>query len=263
MAYVRECELKDGTRRFTARYLGADGKYHEERGFASRREAEKAAAKREVDATRSDWASPAASRIPFSSYVEDSYWPTTAHLEISTRAAYRYYLDKHFLPRFGEISMRRISPPMIQTWVNDAAGGLSARSVVKYHALLHKIFSRAVIDRAVPVNPCTHTALAKAVRQPRRIITVEQFDKILANIPAWYRTMVLLAVETGLRWGELIALRPADVDLKHGVVLVRRTIVEVARKNSPNRPADDYQGPPEGRRPARRAHRERHLPATA
>jgi hypothetical protein len=55
--------------------------------------------------------------------------------------------------------MRRISPPMVQTWVTDAAGGLSARSVVKYHALLHKIFSRAVIDRVVPVNPCTHTAL--------------------------------------------------------------------------------------------------------
>jgi integrase len=45
--------------------------------------------------------------------------------------------------------------------------------------------------------------------------------------------MVLLAIETGLRWGELIALRPDDVDLKGGVVVVRRTIVEVARKNSP------------------------------
>lgn len=67
-----------------------------------------AAGKREVDATRGDWASPAASRITIKSYVEDNYWPTAAHLEVSTRAAYRYYLDKHFLPRFGDLPMRRM-----------------------------------------------------------------------------------------------------------------------------------------------------------
>jgi integrase len=85
----------------------------------------------------------------------------------------------------------------------------------------------------IPTNPCAHTALPKVVAQPKRIITVEQFDAILDNIPAVYQTMVLLAIETGLRWGELIALRPVDINLKTGEVTVRRTIVEVARKNSP------------------------------
>jgi integrase len=250
MAYVRQRRQKDGAVRFYARYLGADGRYHEEGGFPSKREAERAAARREVDAGRGDWASPTAGRQTFGEYVATHYWPTTAHLEISTRAAYRYYLDKHFLPRFGEISMRRIGPPMIQSWVNDATKtGLSARSVVKYHALLHKIFSRAVTDRIIPTNPCTHTALPKVVRQRKRIVTVEQFDAILTNIPARYRTMVLLAIETGLRWGELIALRPVDIDLHAGVITVRRVIGEVARKNSPtgermfvkNYPKDDEQ----------------------
>ena len=36
-----------------------------------------------------------------------------------------------------------------------------------------------------------------------------------------------------MRWGELVALRPIDIDLKSAVVTVRRTLVEVARKNSP------------------------------
>ncbi|MFL6241136.1 MAG: tyrosine-type recombinase/integrase [Actinomycetes bacterium] len=234
MAYVRKRAGKDGVTRFYARYLGADGKYHEEGGFASRRAAAKVADKRETDAIRGDWASPVAGRLSFTDYVEQHYWATTAHLEVSTRAAYRYYLDKHFLPRFGELSMRRIGPPLIQSWVNDAStNGLSARSVVKYHALLHKIFSRAVIDRVIPVNPCTHTALPKVVKQPKRIITVAQFEQILAKLPARYRMLVLLAIETGMRWGELIALRPIDIDLKAGIVTVRRTIVEVAKKNSP------------------------------
>jgi hypothetical protein len=198
MAYVREYRLKNGTRRFAARYLGPDGRYHEEKGHLTRRQAEKIANKREVDAVRGDWASPAAGRITFSSYVEESYWPTTAHLEVSTRAAYRYYLDKHFLPRFGNLPMRRIGPPLIQSWINDATtAGLSAASAVKYHALLHKIFGRAVIDHVIAANPCNHTALPKVIKSPKRIITVEEFDTILTEIPARYRLLVLLAIEPG------------------------------------------------------------------
>jgi len=250
MSYTRAKSLKDGTFRHYAAYLGADGRYHEEGGFKTEKEAAKKAAQLELDASRGDWASPIAGRTTFADYVAISYWPTTAHLEISTRTAYDYYLDKHFLPRFGTVSLRRISPAMIQTWVNDVtAGGLSPRSVVKYHALLHKIFARAVIDRAIAINPASHTALPKVVVKPKQIITAAQFDKILLQLPARYQMMVLLAIETGLRWGELIALRPCDIDMTTHIVLVRRTIGEVAKKHSPtgqriylkDHPKDDEQ----------------------
>ena len=250
MSYTRAKSMKDGTVRHYAAYLGADGRYHEEGGFKTEKEAAKKAAQLELDASRGDWASPIAGRTTFADYIAISYWPTTAHLEISTRTAYGYYLDKHFLPRFGTVSLRRISPAMIQTWVNDVtAGGLSPRSVVKYHALLHKIFARAVIDRAIAINPASHTALPKVVVKPKQIITAAQFDKILLQLPARYQMMVLLAIETGLRWGELIALRPCDIDMTTHIVLVRRTIGEVAKKHSPtgqriylkDHPKDDEQ----------------------
>jgi integrase len=235
MSYTRPKTLKNGTVRYYAAYLGADGRYHEEGGYKTEKEAAKIAAQRELEAARGDWASPMAGRTTFADYVTGYYWPTTEHLEVSTRTAYRYYLDKHFIPRFGKLPMRRISPSMIQAWVNDATrDGLSARSAVKYHALLHKIFNRAVVDRVIPVNPASHTALPKVVTKPKQIITAEQFEAILTKVPARYRTMVLLAIETGLRWGELIALRPCDIDLKTHVVLVCRTIGEVAKKHSPN-----------------------------
>jgi len=66
---------------------------------------------------------------------------------------------------------------------------------------------------------------------PVRLFT--PFLSMLANIPARYRTMVLLAIETGLRWGELISLRPCDIDVTARINTVRRTILEVAKKNSP------------------------------
>ena len=250
MSYTRAKTLKDGTVRHYAAYLGADGRYHEEGGFKTEKQAAKKAAQLELDASRGDWASPIAGRTTFADYVATSYWPTTAHLEVSTRTAYGYYLDKHFLPRFGTLPVRRISPAMIQAWVNDVtAGGLSPRSVVKYHALLHKILARAVIDRAIGINPASHTALPKVVVKPKQIITAAQFEQILHKLPARYQMMVLLAIETGLRWGELIALRPCDINMTTHIVLVRRTIGEVAKKHSPNgqriylkdHPKDDQQ----------------------
>jgi integrase len=101
----------------------------------------------------------------------------------------------------------------------------------------------------VPVNPCAHSALPKVVKKPKRTITAPQFEKILAGMPVRYRMLVLLDIETGMRWGELIALRPCDINFKTRTVTVRRTVVEVAKKNSPNRqrlfvkdyPKDDEQ----------------------
>lgn len=234
MAYARKKTMKDGSVRWYAAYLGADGRYHEEGGYSGKKEAERAAGRLERDAERGDWSSPVSGRMTFQRYVDEHYWPTAAHLEVSTRAAYRSYLDKHFLPCFGALAMKRISASHVQAWVNDAARGpLAPRSIVKYHAVLHKIFKRAVIDRVVPVNPCAHTELPVVVTKPKRIITAAQFDAILAGIPTRYRMLVLLAIETGMRWGELIALRPVDISFPTSTVLVRRTIVEVARKHSP------------------------------
>jgi integrase len=235
VAYARKKTLSDGSVRWYAAYLGTDGRYHEEGGFRSEREAERAAGRLERDSERGDFALPAKGRMTFDRYVELHYWPTTALLEASTRASYRSYLDKHFSPRFGHVQMRRISASHVQAWVNDAAAGgeLSARSITKYHAFLHKVFARAVIDRVVPVNPCAHSELPKVIAKPKRIVTPEEFDVILDALPVRYQTMVLLDIETGLRWGELIALRPVDIDFVGRNVIVRRVVVEVSKKNSP------------------------------
>ncbi len=233
MAHAKRRTLKNGSARYYARYLGSDGKWHEEGGYATKREAEKVAHHREVEAERGEWVDPTSSKMTFERFIASTYWPAAQRLEATTRAAYRSYLDKHFLPTFGHLPMRRISPGGVQNWVNGATEQLSPRSVVKYHTLLHAIFVMAVEHRVVAYNPCSHTRLPKVVKKPKRIITPDEFDALLAALPARHHTMVLLAIETGLRWGELIALRPGDVDFAAHTVHVRRTIVEVSKKISP------------------------------
>lgn len=233
VASAKKKTLKSGKVRWYAKYLGSDGEYHEEGGFNTEREARAVAARLEVEAQRGEWVAPTSSKMTFKRFVDNTYWPAAAHLEVTTRAGYKSYIDKHFEPTFGHLPMRRIGPANVQVWVNSVANTLSPRSVVKYHALLHTIFELAVQHRVVAYNPCAHTRLPKVVVKPKKIITPEQFDALLAAIPQRYQAMVLLDIETGLRWGELIALRPCDIDFAAREVHVHRTIVEVSKKHSP------------------------------
>ena len=99
--------------------------------------------------------------------------------------------------------------------------------------MLGSVFERAQRDRVVTVNPCAHTELPKMVKKKARTLTPAEYDTILASLPAQHRLMVETAINTGLRWGELIALKPRHLDLIKHTLSVEETVVEVSIKNSP------------------------------
>jgi hypothetical protein len=76
-------------------------------------------------------------------------------------AAYRSYLDKHFIHLQTQTD-GQILHAEIQRWVDtanatDDGNGLSAASVRKYHTMLHSVLERSLRNRVVTVNPCAHT----------------------------------------------------------------------------------------------------------
>ncbi len=127
----------------------------------------------------------------FAEYVE-TVWLPSKQVETSTLAAYRSYLDKHFIPTFGRRPMGKMLPSEIQRWVTTATEDgngkeLSAASVRKYHTMLHSIFERALRDRVVTFNPCAHTELPKVIKRKARTLTPAEYDTILASLPAQHR----------------------------------------------------------------------------
>jgi integrase len=64
-------------------------------------------------------------------------------------------------------------------------------------------------------------------------LTPDEFGRLVAAVPESYRLMVSTVIETGLRWGELIALRPRHIDFLRRTLTVEETIVEVPKKISP------------------------------
>jgi integrase len=187
----------------------------------------------ERDVETGQWFDRRTGRMTFGHYVDQYWWPNL-HVEVTTRAAYRSYLDKYFLPAFADVPMYRIQPSMVQKWVAVALdAGLSARSVRKYHTMLHGIFQMAIRDQVIALNPAEGTRLPKVVQPTRRILTPGEFDALLTAIPDRWKPLVLTAIETGMRWGELVALRPRHVDWLRRTIAVDETIVETSKKHSP------------------------------
>ena len=233
MAWIKVRVTDDGDKRFVACYRDPEGRTRSAGTYTSRRAAERAAHREEAKVREGAWHDHSRGQVSFAEYVE-TVWLPSKQVEASTLAAYRSYLDKHFIPAFGKRPIGKILPSEVQRWVTDATGnGLSAASVGKYHTMLHSIFERALRDRVITFNPCAHTELPKRVRKATRTMTPAEYEAILAALPTQHRLMIETAINTGLRWGELIALKPRHLDLAAGQLSVEETIVEVSLKHSP------------------------------
>ncbi len=135
-------------------------------------------------------------------------------------------VQNHLLPALGGIKLKKLSPAHVQGFYRDRLdAGLSASTVHKMHAILHKALSQAVRWHMVPRN------VTEAVRPPRpapkemRPLSTEETRRLLrAACGERLEALYVLAVTTGMRQGELLALRWQDVDLKNGTLSVRRTL---------------------------------------
>jgi integrase len=233
MAWIKERITDDGDKRFVACYRDPEDRERSAGTYSSRRAAERAGNREEAKVRDGSWHDHSRGQVTFAEYVQ-TVWLPSKQVETSTLAAYRSYLDKHFIPDFGRRPMGKILPSEVQRWVTTATEhGLSAASVGKYHTMLNSIFERALVDRVVTFNPCAHTELPKRVKKKARTLTPEEYTAILEALPAQHRLMIETAINTGMRWGELIALKPRHLDLTTGKLTVEETIVEVSIKNSP------------------------------
>ena len=207
MAYAFRRD-NQGSPAFTGVYEGPDGRRRSAGTFSSKRAAQRAAHREEQLVEEGRWRDRSLGATTFATYVETVWFPSK-HIEASTRAGYRSNLDRHFMPYFGNWQMSKILPSVVQGWVTkEAADGLSPRSIQKYHTMLHSIFERAARDQLILINPCQHTELPKIIARRSRTLTPDEFGRLVAAVPDRHVLLVMTAIETGMRWGELIALRP-------------------------------------------------------
>jgi integrase len=155
-------------------------------------------------------------------YFVPNFFPT---LKPSTRQRYRCTLDKHLLPAFGDSRLCDIGTLELQQFVlQKMASGLGWECADHYRNLMSKIFATAKKwGFFAGDNPAIGVELPekKAVRE-KHVLLPEQIPPLLAALEEPARTMVLVGVLTGLRIGEILALRWRDVDFSSGEIRVEQ-----------------------------------------
>jgi integrase len=235
MGWTQKRTTKDGENRYRACYRDLRGRIQAAGTFSSRRAADKAWQKAETRLAEGRMGDPRRGRQTFRRYVTEEWLPNDV-LEVTTREAYTYQLNKHIMPWFGPMRMNEIMASTVREWVTDLqAKGVSPATIQKVRFILSAIFTAALND-VTYLHPCKGVKTPTVPKKPLKIITPEQFDAIYAAIPgAILKLLVETDIETGLRWGELTELRVKDLDPITRVLTISRTVVQVDPKFHPDK----------------------------
>jgi integrase len=146
----------------------------------------------------------------------------------TTLNAYRAALKTHLSPVIGAITLENVTPTDIERFMaHDRQAGASAKTTLNALGFLHSVFEFAQRRGWCSRNPC------KLVDKPRvekttdiRFLTEDELEALLrATTDPRDRVMYMIAAMTGLRQGELLALRWQDVDWPAARIRVRRNYV--------------------------------------
>jgi integrase len=134
----------------------------------------------------------------------------------STQITLRSHLRKHLVPFFGRMQLRDIGPEEVQCFISSVRA--SAKTKKNIFATFQMIWKSAHGWSYVAHDATSGVALPKRSRVARRFFSLVEAQRILEAAPEPYRTFYWLAVETGMRAGELCGLRICDIDF-HGSAL--------------------------------------------
>lgn len=222
------------------------------------------------------YADPQRSAVTFGTAAES--WLRTkeaANRAPKTIAGYRGLLDTVILPKWKNERLRDITHESLQTWVTwlstDPAarqhkkkgkedGGLSPARVVQAHQVVHQVFAYAIRSKYVAVDPADNIELPRKAPTEQTALSHEQVHQLAAETcaaemavrhrsdtvpsltsPQALGTMVRLLAYAGLRFGECIALRVGDVDVKRRRITVGRSITQVRGQGRIEGPTKTHQ----------------------
>lgn len=169
-----------------------------------------------------------------------TWYELYAKPNICTATANRYELiiEKYTIPRIGSVKLKKLTTRHLQKLYKELleggrihvgknqSKGLSTTTVHSVHLMLHCALDRAVKERLTLRNPCEDCIVPKPRRLDMKVLTPEQMGTYLEAaqrrglLPVFYLELV-----SGLRKGELVALRWDDLDIQSKTISVSRQYV--------------------------------------
>ena len=165
----------------------------------------------------------------------DKWWPAAkARVARSTAATWRSELDNHVLPA---LSSRRLALVRVED-IDDlyrrrAEDGAAHASIMKLRSVLSNIWTEARRLGYADSSPIelSRVPTRRSNRSDEVVFTLNEVRGIAdgaSRIWGGYAGPILIAAGAGLRWGEMAALTPEDVDLDGGLIRVNKSLSETA-----------------------------------
>ncbi|HVB41433.1 MAG TPA: hypothetical protein VNF47_01845 [Streptosporangiaceae bacterium] len=206
-----------------ARWRGPDGTLESKSGFRTRKSAEDHARDQEAAIRTGKYVDPRAGRITLTDWV--NLWFPSLDLELNTLSTYRYAIEVHILPRFGDRVLSSLTTEEIALWEKEtAARGYTRRTAREVRSTLITVLGDAV-PRYLHANPAARRR-GKGRKGQRRIELAERSEKTWATpfeallfaercaaLSGSDRDFVLIITiaYTGMRWSEAMGFAPDGI----------------------------------------------------
>ncbi len=143
----------------------------------------------------------------------------------SVTRSYVHLLRGTVIPEFGHLRMDELTGRVIErraaAWAKEGVSGSTIRNRLMP---LRVMYAEAVRNREIAASPFDHIRLPKINGPRKRYVSWEQGEEVLKVLPDHVARVFAVALYTGLRAGEIGALRPGDVDLDAREIAVTRSV---------------------------------------
>lgn len=155
----------------------------------------------------------------FRSFAEKWIQDVLSQKKYSTQTTERSRIKNHLLPAFGDLEVRDIEPRLVQRFV--AGAGLNPKTTRNCVATLRMMWTTAKAWSYTSTNWFEGVSLPEYVKPEAPHFTLDEMRRIIARAKEPFNTFYWLAAETGMRLGELCALRVGALHLGVNVIIVR------------------------------------------
>jgi integrase len=203
---------------FRVRYRLPDGTLTSETGFDTWSAAADRAADVESEQRNGTLVDPRLAQTRVGEWIRR--WSDAHEVGAATWAKYDSHLRNHILPRFGGMALGEVNRMTVKGWVKRLRRSLAEPTVIDVLSLLSMVLGEAVEEGLIGANPCRRLRLRMDGRGERPHARPGQVSEVCRRMREADGVLVITAAYTGMRWGELVGLRWARVDLDAGEIVI-------------------------------------------
>lgn len=151
------------------------------------------------------------------------------------------HYNNHIGSTFGYLSLGSINPMELEKWQNQLLQKFKKGTVQRYRSVFYSILEKAFFNDLIIKNPFKKV-LAPKMQKNQKVEEIEPFSRtelsiILQNSNGYMKNFIKLMVSTGMRPGEIIALKWEDIDFSKKIIKVEKTRL---RSKKDTEPVDGY-----------------------